>query len=88
MTVLVREGQPPGSAERALATLPITIHPFDEALALEAGAMFAVTRRFGLSLGDRACLALARRQNLPVLTADRAWTEAGPIFGVTVQLIR
>ena len=33
-------------------------------------------RGSGLSLGDRLCLALARRLDLPVLTADRAWEES------------
>jgi PIN domain nuclease of toxin-antitoxin system len=50
--------------------------------------MFAVTRKFGLSLGNRACLALALRQNMPMLTGDRIWAQAGPLVGVTVQLIR
>jgi ribonuclease VapC len=88
MTILVRDGLSPIDAERALAKLPLTIHVFDDPLALQAGAMVAVTRKFGLSLGDRACLALARRENLPVLTGDRAWVEAGPLVGVTVRLIR
>jgi ribonuclease VapC len=88
MTILVREGQSPGSAERVLAKLPITIHAFDDMLAIQAGAMFAATRKFGLSLGDRACLALAQRENMPVLTADRAWADAGPVVGVSVRLIR
>jgi ribonuclease VapC len=88
MTILVREGQSPGSAQRVLDKLPVTIHAFDQDLALQAGAMFAATRKFGLSLGDRACLALAQRENLPVLTADRAWADAGPVVGVSVRLIR
>jgi PIN domain nuclease of toxin-antitoxin system len=88
MTRLVRNGASPTDAEEVLAALPFTIHPFDQPLALAAGAMFAVTRLFGLSLGDRACLALGRRENLPVLTADRVWTDAAPILGVSVQLIR
>ncbi|KAB1889447.1 type II toxin-antitoxin system VapC family toxin [Microbacterium oxydans] len=33
-------------------------------------------RGSGLSLGDRLCLALARRLDLPVLTANRAWGES------------
>jgi ribonuclease VapC len=88
MTILVRNGLSPADAERALAKLPLTIHAFDDLLAFQAGAMVAVTRKFGLSLGDRACLALARRENLPVLTGDRVWVEAGPLVGVTVRLIR
>ncbi len=39
-----------------------------------------------LSLGDRLCLALALRLELPVLTADRAWAEVA--HGVDVQLVR
>jgi PIN domain nuclease of toxin-antitoxin system len=39
-----------------------------------------------LSLGDRACLALAQRLNVPALTADHAWTEVR--LDVAVQLIR
>lgn len=88
MTRLMRDGVAPNDAEQALAMLPVTIHAFDDALALRAGAMFAVTRQFGLSLGDRACLALAQRENLPVLSADRIWAEAAPLVGVTVTLIR
>ncbi len=39
-----------------------------------------------LSLGDRACLALASRLGLPVVTADRAWAELG--LNVPISLIR
>ena len=88
MTILVRDGLSPAEAERALARLPVTLHPLADVLALQAGAMFAVTRKFGLSLGDRACLALAQRENLAVLTGDRTWVQAGPLVGVTVKLIR
>jgi ribonuclease VapC len=88
MTILVRDGLSRADAERALGKLPVTIHRFDEGMALQAGAMVAVTRKYGLSLGDRACLALAQREGLPVMTGDRAWAEVGPLVGVTVRLIR
>ena len=52
-------------------------HPVDHSLeiARSTGTLRAQTREASLSLGDRACLALAICLNLPVLTADRAWQE-------------
>lgn len=44
------------------------------------------TRDLGLSLGDRACLALAQRLGLPALTCDRAWIQVDA--GVAVELAR
>lgn len=45
-----------------------------------------LTKSAGLSLGDRACLALGKRLNLPVLTADKVWTRLS--LGITITLIR
>lgn len=69
-----------------VAGLNIAIVPFDEPAAMRAGLLRSATRRLGLSLGDRACLALAQATGLPVLTADRAWAELD--LGVEVVLIR
>ncbi len=69
-----------------LESVQITVIPFDEALAVRAGVLRPLTRRLGLSFGDRACLALAQALGLPALTADRAW--AGLSVGVTVEFIR
>jgi ribonuclease VapC len=88
MAILVRGGLSRADAERALGKLPVAIHRFDEGLALQAGAMVVITRKYGLSLGDRACLALAQREGQPAMTSDRAWVEVGPLVGVTVRLIR
>jgi PIN domain nuclease of toxin-antitoxin system len=41
-----------------------------------------------LSLGDRACLALARRLDVPALTSDRSWQAIAAQVGVRVELIR
>ncbi|MHB8733976.1 MAG: PIN domain-containing protein [Terriglobales bacterium] len=46
--------------------------PDDE---LHGVLLWPLTRRWGLSLGDRACLALAFQRHAPVLTADRLWAE-------------
>ncbi|WP_066380945.1 PIN domain-containing protein [Anabaena sp. CA = ATCC 33047] len=45
-----------------------------------------VTKRAGLSLGDRTCLALGKRLNLPVLTADKIWSSLS--VGVAITVIR
>jgi PIN domain nuclease of toxin-antitoxin system len=64
----------------------ITIEPFTVADAIDAARLRPLTRDAGLSLGDRACLALARRLDAPALTADSEWQ--GAAHGVEVQPIR
>ena len=83
---LINKGFSAASARRTAQTLEIETHPFDRDLALTVGTLREATRSLGLSLGDRACLALARHLELPVLTADRVWTELD--IGVEVRLIR
>lgn len=59
---------------------------FDLDLARRTARLRPPTRAFGLSLGDRACLALAEFLRLPVLTADRAWQKLS--LPVDIRLIR
>lgn len=80
------QGFEPEHAEGLLGALGMGVAAFDERDAYEAGRLRVATRRAGLSFGDRACLALALREALPVATADRAWT--GLDLGVKVELIR
>lgn len=78
-----------GSLDVARATLGIAeldVVDFNRSLAEQTGALVTRTRSRGLSLGDRACLALAAREGLPVVTADRAW--AALALDVEVRLIR
>ncbi len=64
----------------------LILHPLDGMQALEIARLRSPTREAGLSLADRACLALAATLELSALTADRAWTELE--VGVRVALIR
>lgn len=80
------EGYSDEAVEAALDGLDLEIVPFDRVLALIAGGLRRSTRHLGLSLGDRACLALALTRGQPALTADRDWTECD--VGVEVKLIR
>ncbi len=72
----------------ALRSFELAIAPFDEEAAFVTGLLRPSTRGAGLSLGDRACLALALSTGLPALTGDRAWRDIGPDLGVEVVVIR
>ncbi len=81
------------SADRAdamvrefLDGLQLQVVPFDAEAAYQTGFLRNATEHLGPSLGDRACLELARRLSVPVLTTDRAWQRLQ--LGVTVRLIR
>jgi ribonuclease VapC len=59
---------------------------FDDGQAKLAARLLQQTRALGLSLGDRACLALAIHRKLPVLTADKAWKSLK--VGAEIRVIR
>lgn len=69
-----------------LARLGLVVLPFSREEAELAAALWGATQQSGLSLGDRACLAVAKRLRLPAVTADRDWLTAAA--DVTIQVIR
>ncbi len=77
---------PQDAVQESIEGLGLDIVPFDVGQAYDAGLLRSLTRAAGLSMGDRACLSLARRLGLPALTADRAWSTLE--LGVDVQMIR
>lgn len=83
-TVLVRRGL---DADGILATVrdQVEVEPFTSVDALAAAELYPHTTRVGLSLGDRACLALARRLGVPALTAEQAWRKLK--LDVSVEVI-
>jgi PIN domain nuclease of toxin-antitoxin system len=84
----VHAGMPEREVDAMLDPLPITIVPVDKALAQLAGRLRVVTSDAGLSLGDRCCLALARRDSLPAWTSDPAWKAIADATQVKVVVIR
>lgn len=71
---------------RKLAGLGVSTVAHDELLAQRAGELRPLTKRLGMSLADRACIALAEREGLPILTADRTWKSLR--LAVDIHLIR
>lgn len=70
-----RDGHDPHEAYRRIEASPVEIVPFAGEHAILAAALVPQAQLLGLSLADRACLALSISRNCPVLTADRAWSE-------------
>lgn len=83
---LAERGMPEAEIREALDGLALEVYPVDEELAYATGALRPATREQGLSLGDRACLALAAMIELPAYTADRVWAEVD--LDIEVRLIR
>jgi ribonuclease VapC len=83
--VLVRHERETDRMLRAVAA-QVTVEPFITADALAAAALRAPTRVTGLSLGDRACLALAQRLELPAVTVDCEWVTVN--VGIAIHLVR
>jgi ribonuclease VapC len=81
-------GMPEGTIETVLGGLQIDVRIHDWNAALASGFLRPATRSAGLSLGDRACLALAAALGLPAVTADRSWQSVAEAVGVTVSPIR
>jgi PIN domain nuclease of toxin-antitoxin system len=79
---------PTEAIDAFFADTGIAMVSFDPAQAVAAGQLASITRKAGLSLGDRACLALAKLRNAEVLTADRPWQKVASAVEVVVKLLR
>lgn len=88
LTKMQDKGATPEQSEYAARVLDLELADFDTAAAQTCARLRAATRAQGLSLGDRACLALARHLNAPVLTADRPWLALNAVLGLDIRSIR
>jgi PIN domain nuclease of toxin-antitoxin system len=79
-------GMPETAIGQVLDLLHLEIVDFNQTLAHQTGMLRPHTKHMGLSLGDRACLALASVRNIPALTTDRAWEKVQ--LDIAVRLIR
>lgn len=69
-----------------LEALGLEILPFTAILAETTAQLRSATRQAGLSLGDRACLALAAVLGLPAITTDRIWPDLG--LPIKIRVVR
>ena len=80
-----RGGDPDEAWEDALSSIHEPV-PFTAEHARIAGELVTRTRALGLSLGDRACLALGLALRAPVYTTDRSWKNLK--LGIAIHVIR
>jgi ribonuclease VapC len=88
VTRLADGTRPEASLREVIDHIEAKCVPFEAIHATEAGLLRPSTRYLGLSLGDRACLALARLTHATVITADRPWLQLAEPLGLHIECIR
>ena len=83
---LVKNGYPPPVGWKDALELVSVVEPFTLDQARIAGDLIATTEQYGLSLGDRSCLALAISLKAPVYTTEQIWRNLN--VGVPIHVIR
>lgn len=86
ITKLIDAQMPQNEIQLVLSYLSCEVYPFELEDAWCTARLRPLTKKEGLSLGDRACLGLAQRLGVPAVTADRAWQRLK--LGVLVEVIR
>lgn len=75
LTKLIDAGMSIDEAKEVFDLLSIPVIDFDKILAEKAASLRDATKKKGLSLGDRCCLALGLHLGIEVVTAEREWTN-------------
>lgn len=86
LSILVANKMPLSIAQEVVAGLLVDIVPFDTIQATLAASLRLSTQSLGLSLGDRACLALGKELKCAIVTADKVWNKID--LGIEIILVR
>ncbi|MFN3835262.1 MAG: type II toxin-antitoxin system VapC family toxin [Glycocaulis sp.] len=81
---LLEKGAPLEAVKAAIAAVGLEVIAFDEEQAMAAADLRVRTRALGLSLGDRACIALGEMRRTTVFTCDRAWAQVDSTADIVV----
>lgn len=81
-------GLPSQELKRAIGQFIVDVIDFNQEQAFMCAELRPLTKSAGLSLGDRACLGLAKLMDATAVTSDRPWMNIAETVGVKVQLIR
>lgn len=81
---LIRKGAKTSNLRSDLGALGLSVIAFDVEQAEQTASLLLRGKPYGLSLGDRACIALGSFQSADILTADKIWAEAFPELQIRV----
>ena len=84
---LILRGSPAEAVRHALLRLELTVEDWTDDLAYRSAEFTPFTKSHGLSLGDRACLTLAKQLHATAVTSDRTWRRM-PSLGVPIMIFR
>jgi PIN domain nuclease of toxin-antitoxin system len=73
VSVLIRAGIEESEVDEIIKDIVPEIIPFSDDIAVNSGKLIKQTKEFGLSLGDRACVATGIHYNIPIYTTDKVW---------------
>lgn len=88
VSILAKNQIPEEEIDDIISDIVPEIIPFCSELAKKAGKLSKFTKDYGLSLGDRACIATAEYHNVQVYTADKVWRNLQKQISTTINLIR
>jgi ribonuclease VapC len=84
---LLEKGFSQAEVRVSLAKLELNVEDWSEAMAYQSAEFSRLSKSHGLSLGDRACLTLAKQLRATAVTSDRAWRRI-PSLGVRIMIFR
>ena len=87
LSVLQRTNISPEEGLTLITDIVTTIVPFDLEQAEQVAKLHPLVQPQGLSLADRACIALGIKLQIPIYTADRIWDEL-KLDNIDIRLIR
>ena len=88
VSILAKKGIPENEIDDVINDIVPEIIPFCESLGIKAGKLSKFTTDYGLSLGDKACIATAEYYNMNVYTADKIWSKLEKNVSTTITIIR
>jgi PIN domain nuclease of toxin-antitoxin system len=84
---LAQMGPMPEAVRESLVGLELRVEDWSEDMAYRSSEFSPLSKSHGLSLGDRACLTLAKQLRATAVTSDRAWRRI-PSLGVRIMIFR